>query len=277
MDRTYALIDDLDDPRIADYRAVRDRDLLGREGRPGRFIAESRLVVERLLGLPVEIESILVDLRRADAMAATLASSGRRDVPLLAAETALLRAIAGFDVHRGVLAIGRRPRSADSTLDAVVPVRGRMTLLLCEDITNADNMGGLYRVAAAFGVDAVILSPSCHDHLYRKSMRVSMGHALVVPTARSGDWQSDLDRLRSEWHCSIVAATPGPGSEPLDAIEPSDRVALVVGPEGTGLAPATLLRCDRRVRIPMAAGIDSLNVAVAAAVCLHRLSRSARA
>lgn len=268
-------VERLDDPRIADYRAVRDRDLLGAAGRPGRFIAESRLVVERLLQSPIGVESVLVERRRVESMADAMERAGRGAVPLYAVDAALLRELAGFDVHRGILAIGRRPPDAD--LASLLPPAGPATLLVCEDITNADNMGGLYRVAASLAVDAILLSPACHDHLYRKAIRVSMGHALTLPTARAADWGAGLEELRARFGLRLVAAATGSESLPLDAVAPPERVALVVGPEGEGLSAETLRRCDLSVRIPMAAGVDSLNVAVAAAICLHRLSRGPRA
>lgn len=268
-------IDRPDDARVAAYAAVRDRDLLGAAARPGTFVGESWLVVDTMLERPSMVESVFVAERHLAAMQARLAARCP-EVPLYVASDAVLEGVVGFNVHRGVLAIGRRPDPAATTLDAVIPRRERLTLLLCEDINNADNMGGLYRNAAAFGVDAVVLSPSCHDHLYRKAIRVSVGHALRIPTARSADWLGDLARLRNEWGVQLVAAATGVRARPLDAIEPRDRVALVVGTEASGLPSATLAACDAVARIPMVRGIDSLNVGVAAAVCLHRLSRADR-
>lgn len=266
----------VDDPRVAAYRAVRDRDLLGAPARPGTFVGESWLVVEAMIDRPGMLESVLVAERHATAMRERLDAHGHVEIPLYVAADAHLESIVGFNVHRGVMAIGRRPTAAQQSIDAAVPRSGRLTLLLCEDINNPDNMGGLYRDAAAFGVDAVVLSPSCHDHLYRKSIRVSVGHALRLPTARSTDWFADLARLRKEWGVTLVAASTAASAIPLDRFAVPDRVGLLVGCEAHGLPQASLDACDAIVRVPMARGIDSLNVSVAAAVCLHRLSRAER-
>ncbi|MHC4785197.1 MAG: TrmH family RNA methyltransferase, partial [Planctomycetota bacterium] len=128
----------------------------------------------------------------------------------------------------------------------------------------------------AFGVDAVVLSPSCHDPLYRKALRVSIGHALTVPFVRSADWPTELARLRREWGVTLIAAALDTRAVDLDSLERPKRVGLVVGQEYQGISRDTLDRCDHIVRIPMAAGVDSLNVAVAAAVCLHRFSTGRR-
>lgn len=267
-------IDDVDDPRIEDYRHVRDRDLLGRDGRPGLFIGEQRLIVQRMLARPGVTKSVLV-------LASRLAAVGPLvppDVPLYVAGEPVLRAIVGFDIHRGVLAVGYRPPDGARTLPAALPAPSNepLTVLVCEDITHHDNLGMLFRDAAAFGVDAVVLSPRCHDPLYRRCLRMSIGHALDVPWARSADWPADLAALRTHWGCTLVAAATGEGSVPLDMAQRPERIALLVGTEHSGLSAEALAACDARVRVPMRAGVDSLNVAVAAAVCLHRLSRGTR-
>lgn len=270
-------ITDLDDPRIDDYRSVRDRDLLGPDGRPGLFVGETRLVVDRMIERPGMTRSVLVEARHADAMRSALDAAGRIDVPLFVAEQPVLEAIAGFNVHRGVLAIGHRPGPEALSLDRALPRDGSLrTVLVCEEVRNIDNIGGLYRNAAAFGVDALVLSPQCHDHLYRKCLRVSMGHALAMRTARSIDWLEDLGRLRSEWGLHLIGLAIGEGARPMDSIPIPERVAILVGTEFDGLSDAAVRQCDAIARIPMATGIDSLNVAVAAAVALHRFSRSER-
>lgn len=268
-------IDDEADPRIEDYRHVRDRDLLGRDGRPGLFIGEQRLIVERMLARPGRTKSVLVLTSRLAAIGPLVPP----DVPLYVAPEHVMRAVVGFDIHRGVLAVGHRaPDSAHSLLSALpAPSDGPLTVLVCEDVTHHDNLGMLFRAAAAFGVDAVVLSPNCHDPLYRRCLRMSIGHALDVPWARSSDWPADLAALRTHWRCTRIAAATGPGSVPLDEADRPARLALLVGTELTGLSATALAASDVRVRIPMRAGVDSLNVAVAAAVCLHRLSRGDRA
>ena len=143
------------------------------------------------------------------------------------------------------------------------------------EISKIDNVGLLFRNAAAFAVDGVLLSPLCHDPLYRKSLRVSIGHVLTVPFARSRSWLDDLRKLRDDG-VTLIAATTGRQAELADDIPPADRVAIVVGPEFEGLPESTLAVCDHVARIPMAPGVDSLNVAVAAAVLLNRFTTGRR-
>lgn len=270
-------ITDERDARIEDYRSVRDRDLLGPDGRPGLFVGETRLVIDRMLERPGMTKSVLVERRHADAMRAAMDAHALLDVPLFVADQPILEGIAGFNVHRGALAIGHRPTSDALALDRVLPRDGSIrTVLVCEEVRNIDNIGGLYRNAAAFGVDAVVLSPGCHDHLYRKCLRVSMGHALALPTGRSADWPADLHRLRADWGLHLIGLATGANARTLEACEPPDRVAILVGTEFDGLSDAAIAACDSIARIPMATGVDSLNVSVAAAVALHRFSRAKR-
>lgn len=258
-------ISDIDDPRIADYRDIRDR----ARADPALFVAETALVVERMLALPGVTRSVMLAPRWMD----RIAPQAPPGVPVYVAALPLMQQIAGFPIHRGVLGVGSRAAVERQTLDEAVG-RSPRTLLLCEDITNIDNIGMLFRNAAAFGADAVVLSPRCHDPLYRKSLRVSIGHALTVPFARSTDWSGDLDRLARDRGITLIGAATTGDAVPIDAIEPPDRVGLIVGREHDGLSPATLRRCSVVARVPMAPGVDSLNVAAAAAVCLHRLSRA---
>ncbi len=265
-------VSDIDDPRLDDYRDIRDRELMGPGGFPGLFVAEQALVVERMLRRPGAAKSVLLAPGHLD----RIAPIAPANVPVYVAELPVLRRVAGFNIHRGVLGIGWRSAIERPDLDAAVPRDDGVTVLACEDITNLDNIGMLFRNAAAFGVDAVVLSPRCHDPLYRKSLRVSIGHVLNVPFVRSRDWPRDLDRLRSEWRLTLIGAAVGDGAADLETVARPPRVGLVVGQEYEGLSAATLARCDRIVRIPMAHGIDSLNVAIAAAVCLHRFSTATR-
>jgi tRNA G18 (ribose-2'-O)-methylase SpoU len=263
-------ITDRADERLEDYRDIRDRDL---HGRKGLFIGEQTLVVEKMLRGPGLTRSVLALPRHAERLAQLAAP----EVPVYAAEQEVIRAVAGFEIHRGVLAAGVRPPPEALTLDAAVPRRpGPLTVLICEETRNIDNMGLLFRNAAAFGVDAVVLSPSCHDPLYRKCLRVSIGHVLDIPWARSHDWAGDLQRLKREWGLALLGAATGPGSRNLDELGPPQRVGILVGSEYDGLSDVARNACDRLIRIPMAPSVDSLNVAVAAAVCLHRFSQSQR-
>ncbi len=268
-----SFIDDLADPRLEDYRDLRERDRAGREGRPELFVGESLLVVRKMLARPGLTKSVLLAENQVDRVIPYAPDA----VPVYAVSSALMRRVAGFDVHRGILAVGRRPAPECLTLDAVVPRRpGPLTVLLCEGINNIDNMGMLFRNAAAFAVDAVLLCPRSHDPLYRKSVRVSIGHVLSVPWARSSVWEDDLHRLQSTWALTLIGATSSGPATTLDELETPQRVGVIVGNEFDGLASATLARCDHLVRIPMAPGVDSLNVQVAAAVLLHRFSRGSR-
>ena len=277
MPGTILRLDDLADPRLDGYRDVRDRDLRGPDGRGGLFMGETPLVVERMLARPGMTVSVLVAERHAASMRELMDRTGNLEVPLLAVPAAALEALTGVDLHRGVLALGRRPDPAAWEPGRAIPRRdGPFTLLGCEDLTNIDNIGQLYRIAAAFAVDAVVLSPRCHDPLYRKSLRVSMGHALAVPTARCAAWPDDLRAIRDAHRITLVAAAIGPGAIPLGEFAWPERSMLVVGNEFGGLRDETLALCEATVRIPMAAGVDSLNVAVAAAICLERACRTGR-
>lgn len=261
-------VDNFHDPRLDEYRDIRDRDL--RRGR-SLFIGEQALVVQRMLSRPGVTRSVLIASNWLDRIAPLAAP----DVPVYVTEPRTMKAVAGFDIHRGVLALGYRSAVERPTLPDDLLSRETLTLLACEDITNIDNIGLLFRNAAAFGVDAVLLSPACHDPLYRKSLRVSIGHALDVPFARSLDWIGDLRGLEQRGITLIAAATAEHAVD-VDAVQPPRRVALVVGQEFDGVTRPTLEACRHVVRIPMAPGVDSLNVGVAAAVCLHRFSRGRR-
>ena len=149
--------------------------------------------------------------------------------------------------------------------------------MVLESIRNIDNIGMLFRVAAAFGVDGVVLSPDCHDPLYRKSLRVSIGHALSIPFARCKDTSTDLQRLVDDHGIRLIGASVGSDSMAPEMLEPQPRIGLVMGSEFDGISDSTASICDRLVRIRMAAGVDSLNVSVAAAVLLDRLSNAQRA
>ncbi len=265
-------VTDLDDPRLADYRDIRDRGLLGPEGLPGLFIGEQPLVVKRMLSTPGLTKSVLVLNTWAD----RIAPFASADVPVYVAPLELMTLVAGYEVHRGVLAAGYRAKVERPNLDDILRRDGPVTMLICQDITNIDNIGLLFRNAAAFGVNGVLLSPKCHDPLYRKSLRVAIGHTLSVPFARCDDWLGELDRLKRDWNLTLIAAAIDERATELDSVDRPERVGLVVGPEFDGLGAATLDRCDFVVKVPMAPGVDSLNVAVAAAVCLHRFSTGKR-
>ena len=276
-------ISDTNHPHLAPYQQVRDRDALGPDGRPGLFIGESAVVIGAMLRAGVDVLSILTSDRHTERAVAMVdeARPFRNNMPdpevLLVADD-VLDATVGFNIHRGFLAVGRRP--AQHTVRQVVPAHGQDALLLVvEEINNIDNIGQLFRNAAAFGCSAVILSPGCHDPLYRKSLRVSCGCVLRVPYARSDAWNTDLRYIRDDQGFTLLGATGG-GEHTLREVAeeltcPSTqprRIAVVMGAEFTGLCDDTLAACTARVKIPMAIGVDSLNVGVAAGVFLSRLT-----
>ncbi len=256
------VIIDPDDPRVEPYRAVRERDLAGRHG---LFLAEGEVVVRTLLSRRsrFEVVSILLSEPRRTALADVLADRAR-DVPVYVAGRAVLDAIVGFPIHRGVLALGRRDPGIDE--GATLAPSGPALVLGLLGLANHDNVGGAFRNAAAFGADAVILDGGCCDPLYRKAIRVSVGAALTVPFARGGRPEEVVEGLASSGF-EVFALSPA-GAEPIERIAWPERRALLVGQEGQGL-PDRLLSRLRTVRIDMVPGFDSLNVATAAGIALH--------
>jgi tRNA G18 (ribose-2'-O)-methylase SpoU len=258
------------DPRIAAYAQVRERDLVGRRG---EFIAEGEVVLRVLLGPEsrCRASSLLIAekrLGRLKPLIETLAP----DVPVYAAGQAVMDAIVGFHIHRGVMAHGVRP--PDPGAEALLGSLGRRALVLVLiGISNHDNMGGLFRNAAAFGADAVLIDAACCDPLYRKAIRVSVGAALKVPFARLPAGEDPLVLLAGAGFTALALSPQG--AEPLAGLARPDRAAVLLGTEGAGLAD-DLLRRARSVSIPMAAGWDSLNVAAASAIVLHELTRADR-
>jgi tRNA G18 (ribose-2'-O)-methylase SpoU len=259
-------IDDPADPRIAAYRDVREKDLRGREG---LFIAEGKVVLNVLFAVRrFEVRSILLLENRVAGMEETLAAAPEGP-PVYVASQEILDRIAGFHLHRGVLALGlRRPGDSLPGLIANLPERALVVVLV--GVSNHDNVGAVFRNAAAFGADAVILDDTSCDPLYRKAIRVSVGAVLKIPFARGGDADAIVAAL-AEAGFHVLALSPS-GAAEIAEVAPAARTALVLGAEGEGL-PARLLSRLRTVRIGMAPGFDSLNVAAASAVALHHLWR----
>lgn len=257
-----------DDPRIADYRDVRERDLVGRRG---RFIAEGSVVLRCLLESPfARPESILVAEARAPGLEDLLARAPA-DAPVYFASQPVMDAIVGFPIHRGVLAIGRRP-SPCSLASVLGDGDSERLVLALSGIANHDNMGGLFRNAAAFGVDAVMLGSDCCDPFYRKALRVSVGGVLKIPHVRLAPSEDPVQALADQGF-RVLALSPS-GRSALSEVHGGGRLAVLLGAEGPGLPPDVLARCET-VRIPMAAGFDSLNVATTSGIVLHHLrSRS---
>jgi tRNA G18 (ribose-2'-O)-methylase SpoU len=259
---TLVPVEDPADPRLEPYRAVRERDLVGRDG---LFVAEGRVVLEKAVrAAPGRIVSVLVAAHRLERLSDVLAGLPE-ETPVYAAGQAAMDAVVGFPIHRGILAIGRRPDLTADRLMARLPPRALVVGLV--GVANHDNMGGVFRNAAAFGADAVLLDDTCCDPLYRKAIRVSVGAALTVPFARAGDADGMLDLLTGHGFAT-AALSPG-GRTDLDDLEPAARAAVLFGAEGPGL-PEHLLSRVATVRIAMAAGFDSLNLATTSGIVLHR-------
>lgn len=257
-------IEDAGDTRLEAYRAVRERDLAGRDG---LFVAEGRVVLEKAIAaMPGEITSVLVAEHRLARLADLLAGLPA-GTPVYAAGQAAMDEVVGFPIHRGILAVGRRPARDPRALIAELPVDALVVGLV--GISNHDNMGGIFRNAAAFGADAVLLDETCCDPLYRKAIRVSVGAALTVPFAQADDAAGLLDALvAAGFH--ILALSPR-GETELADLRPKGRVAVMFGAEGPGLPNAILAR-TQPVRITMAGGFDSLNVATTSGIVLHHLA-----
>lgn len=261
---------DADDPRLSDYHLLRDRK---RRREAPTFLAESPLVVRRLLtDSPFHVRSLLVTPAALDGLRDVLGGTGP-EIDIYVGAPALLRQILGFEFHRGCLAVADRGPALDARGLCQPP--GARTVLVLEEVTDPDNVGGLFRDARAFGAAAVLLTPGTADPLYPKAIRVSMGAALTVPFARLPDWPADLGWLREVGY-TLLALTPA-GEVDLASLGQSrpvpSRVALLAGNEGEGLAGPALALADLTVRIALTPGADSLNVAVAAGIALHWLQR----
>lgn len=258
-------ISDPDDPRIEPYRAVRERDLVGREH---RFVAEGEVVLRVLLRQSrFMVESVLLAENRVQGLLDALETLPP-GTPVYSASRAIMDAIVGFPIHRGILAVARRaPLPPVADLLEGMPERALVVGLV--GLANHDNVGGIFRNAAAFGVDAVLLDPETCDPLYRKAIRVSVGGALVVPFTRAPSAAAMAADLRAAGF-EVISLTPS-GRETLSQIRRPERVALLLGAEGPGL-PASLLQQTRTVAIPMSGGFDSLNVATTSGIVLHHLA-----
>lgn len=273
IERTLIAIEDPADPRIAEFSQIRERDLTGRAG---GFIAEGTVVLRMLAAAHgadrgIRAEKLLLLRNRAEGVADLLAAFPE-DVPVYVAESPVLDAIAGFHLHRGVLALGRR--EAGGSVDALVSALPQEALVLVGcGISNHDNIGALFRNAAGFGADAVLLDETCCDPLYRKALRVSVGSVLTMPYAREGSSQALLGRL-AEAGFAIWALSPA-GAVEIGAIAPAPRMALVMGTEGEGLPQAILTRFHT-ARIAQMPGLDSLNVGTASGIALYAMAKAMR-
>ncbi|HEX6248015.1 MAG TPA: RNA methyltransferase [Nocardioidaceae bacterium] len=258
---------DAGDPRLADYRDLRDVELRKHlEAEHGLFLAEGEKVVRRAVEAGFRARSFLMAPRWLDGLADVL---GRSDAPCYVVDEDLAEEVTGFHVHRGALAsLERLPLPAVSEV-----LTGTRTVVVLEDVVDHTNVGAIFRSAAALGVDAILLSPRCADPLYRRSVKVAMGAVFSVPYARMESWYDGLAEL-TEAGFTTVALTPAADAVEIEeAVRGLDRVALLMGSEGPGLSRRWMEAADRRAVIPMAAGIDSLNVAAATAVACYVTAR----
>jgi tRNA G18 (ribose-2'-O)-methylase SpoU len=254
-------ITDPADPRLADYLGLTDVvRRVKHEPEKGFFIAEGQLVMRRAAQAGCLPRSVLLAPNRVDDLLPELADL---DCPTYVASLEVMHAVTGFHVHRGALAAFGRPPVP--TAAEVLATTQRVLVL--ENVNSPTNLGAVFRSAAGLGLDAVLLSPTCCDPLYRRAMRVSMGEVLAVPYAYLDAWPTGLEIVRAAGF-QVLAMTPSPDATRLEdvVLGDGDKAALLLGAEGPGLTVEAMAASDRRVRISMAHGVDSLNVAAAAAV-----------
>ncbi|MFE4001559.1 TrmH family RNA methyltransferase [Nocardioides sp. YIM B13467] len=260
-------ISDPADPRLADYRDLRDVELRkSLETSEGLFLAEGEKVVRRAVAGGFEPRSFLMAPKWLDGLADTLATT---DAPCYVMSEKAAEEVTGFHVHRGALAsLKRRPLpSVDSVL------AGARSVLVLEDIVDHTNVGAIFRSGAALGFDAVLLSPRCADPLYRRSIKVAMGAVFALPWTRLPDWYEALPSLSAAGFTTVALTLADDAVDIEKAVDGVDKVALVLGSEGHGISPRWQQAADRRAIIPMSAGIDSLNVAAATAVACYVTAR----
>ena len=260
-------ISDPDDPRLADYRDLRDVELRkSLETSEGLFLAEGEKVVRRAVAGGFEPRSFLMAPKWLDGLADTLATT---DAPCYVMSEKAAEEVTGFHVHRGALAsLKRSPLpSVDSVLE------GARSVLVLEDIVDHTNVGAIFRSGAALGFDAVLLAPRCADPLYRRSIKVAMGAVFALPWTRLPDWYEALPSLSAAGFTTVALTLADDAVDIEKAVEGVDKVALVLGSEGHGISPRWQEAADRRAIIPMSAGIDSLNVAAATAVACYVTAR----
>ncbi|MEO1100770.1 MAG: RNA methyltransferase [Pseudomonadota bacterium] len=254
-----------DDPRIAPYISIRERDLTGRDG---RFIVEGKVTLRILLTQSrFRPESLFLSKTRLEPLQ-DLISAIPEGIPIYTAPQTVMDEIAGFPVHRGVLACALKGESLD--LDETL--NGARTLLVLAGLSNHDNVGAAFRNAAAFGADAVLLDQTSCDPLYRKAIRVSAGAALWLPFIHGGDAMPIVDAIKARGF-DVWAMTPRADAVDLYSLKRPDKLAILLGPEGPGLSDA-LIDAGQPVRIPMATGFDSVNVATAGAIALSHAFRA---
>lgn len=269
-------VDDPDDPQVDDFRDLNSVDrrpdlpvLPGGSVGKGLVIAEGVLVVQRMVASRFTPHAFLGVEKRLVELSETLTDESVRGVPFYRASAEVMAQVVGFHLNRGVLGVARRP----PTLDAADVLADARTVAILEGVNDHENIGSIFRNAAGLGVDAVLFGAGCADPLYRRCVRVSMGHALLVPFAGFDAWPADLGLLRDNGF-RMVSMTPDPDAMTLaDAVD-AEKVAFLVGAEGPGLTETAMRASHVRARIPMSRGTDSLNVATAAAIAFYERVRA---
>ncbi len=258
-------VDTLGDSRLDPYRHLKDTNATRWTN---TFVAEGEKLVERLLASGLEVESLLLESSYRERFAPLVDAV----VPLLVVPPEWIEQIVGFNFHRGVLACARRP--AHRKIENLNLLgKEELTLVVCPDVQDPENLGVILRNSAAFGVDAVLLGPQAADPFSRRVLRVSMGAAFHLPIVESADLQADLTICAAGWNVELWATVLRPQAKPLVQATRPRRLALVFGSEGHGLAERWIACCDTQLTIPMAAGTDSLNVAVASGIFLYEVTR----
>lgn len=259
------------DPRLGDYRSLNDQAFRRHYEGDELFIAEGFVAIDRLIESGHDIRSVLLAPSRVERFAEQASKLASNGVPLYVADRSVIAAVVGFDMHRGVIACANR--RVPPSLESIAGSARRIALL--EGLNDAENVGAIARAARAFGIDALVLDPSCTDPYSRRTVRVSMGEVLLLPVVRSGALPEAIAELRTSG-VEIWAMTPDAGADDVWTLTGAERLGVVLGAEGPGLSRSTLAAADRRVRIPIAADVDSLNVGHAAAVTFAALGRSQR-
>jgi tRNA G18 (ribose-2'-O)-methylase SpoU len=258
-------IESLDDPRLAPYRTLK---ATNETRRSGQFVAEGEKLARRLLASDFTLHSLLVSERYLTSFQD--AASVPTDV--LVVPDAWVERIVGFNFHRGILACGLRKPSPD--LATLCQARqARLTLVVCPNVQDPENLGAIVRTSWALGVDGVVLGADCCDPFARRVLRVSMGAAFCIPIIESSDLAGALAAVQDHWQVELWAAVADASGSRLHEVARPERLAILVGGEGHGLAPQWLALCGRRVTIPMRRGTDSLNVAVATGILIYELTR----
>ena len=257
----------IDDSQVDIYRNIRDADLRGRKH---ICMVESEMVVRRMLASDWNVHSLFLSPTKYERLAPLIANHHK----VFVADVLVMSNITGFHIHRGVLAAVHRPtmQQLEGSVSCLIEKfknKKSVSLLLAEGITNVDNMGALFRNAAAFGVDGLVFDSTCCDPLYRKAIRVSMGHAFSLPWAIASNWKEDLQLLKNKLDVKLIGCETGNLATPIWEVATTNKFALIMGEEKSGLSSTTIELCDSIAEIPMTPSVPSVNVAVASAVALY--------